>query len=306
MAIPAATVVITTKNRKDDLRVAVRSALGQDTPVEVLVIDDGSTDGTSAMIRAEFPAARLHREEVSGGLIVRRNQGARLASAPIVFSIDDDAAFSTPRVVSQTLADFDHPRIGAVAIPFIDVRKDAGLVRQRPPDRAGRFVTDSYIGTAHALRRDVFLQLGGYREHLFHQGEEPDYCVRMLDAGCVVRLGRADVIHHFESPRRSFERMDYYGRRNDVLFAWHNVPLPDLLAHLPATTVNGAAFGFRIGRPWRMLYGLAGGYASMLKFAGKRRAVSRRAYRLYRELKRRGAVGFEEVEARLPAIGGPM
>src|SRR5271170_7046039 len=99
MASPPAdaTVIITTKNRKDDLRKAVASALTQDARPRVLVIDDGSTDGTSEMIRGEFPTVQLERAEQSRGLIVQRNRGAALAQTPLIVSIDDDAVFSTPR-----------------------------------------------------------------------------------------------------------------------------------------------------------------------------------------------------------------
>jgi glycosyltransferase involved in cell wall biosynthesis len=300
--VPVATVVITTKNRKDDLRNALASALTQDVPIEILVVDDGSTDGTADMVRAEFPAVRLHREEQSGGYIVRRNQAARMATAPLVVSIDDDAAFPSARTVGQTAAEFDNPRIGAVAIPFIDVKKGPD-VRNRAPDRPGVWVADSYIGTAHALRRDVFLALGGYREKLFHQGEEGDYCARMLDAGYVTRLGTADPIHHFESPRRDFRRMDLYGRRNDVLFAWHNAPLLYLPAHLLATTVNGVRFGFRCGRPWRMMQGLAKGYGAIVPQFGERRPISRATYRILRRMRKSPQpLSLQDIEASLPPL----
>src|SRR5882672_12428273 len=143
-ARPKATILITSKNRKEELRVAVKSALEQTGNPEVLVIDDGSTDGTSDLIRAEFPQVNLHRFEKSEGLIVQRNRGAELAAGEIVFSMDDDAIFSSPHVVEQTLADFDHPRIGAVAIPFINVRQD-NRIRQSAPDKTGTYLAASYI-----------------------------------------------------------------------------------------------------------------------------------------------------------------
>ena len=295
-----ASIVITTKNRKEELRGAIASALAQSTTVEVLVVDDASTDGTSEMVKAEFPTVRLHRVEQSLGYIVQRNTGAELASAPIIFSIDDDATFPSSRTVEQTLAEFNHPGVGAVAIPFINVRQD-DVVRQRAPDDGRIWVAPSYIGTAHALRRDVFLALGGYRGQLVHQGEESDYCARMLDAGYVVRLGRADPIHHFESPRRDFRRMDLYGRRNDILYAWHNVPLARLPVHLAGTTLNGLRFGMRCGRFWRHARGLLNGYGACLKFFRERRPLTPRAYRLSRVLKTRGSVPLDELEPRLGA-----
>lgn len=299
---PDATVVITTKNRKEDLRQAIVSALAQQgAAVEVLVVDDGSTDGTAAMVRQEFPSVRLERAEQSRGYIVQRNRGAALARGAVIFSIDDDAIFSTPRTVAQTLAEFNHPRIGAVAIPFVNVNQDPA-VRQRAPGTDQIYLVDRFIGTAHAVRRELFLKLGGYREFLVHQGEEGDLGIRLLDAGYVVRLGNADPIHHFESPRRDMRRMDYYGRRNDVLFAWHNAPARWLPWHLLATTLNGAIFALKIRRPARMFGGLAVGWLQCLPQWRQRRAVKVEVYRLSRRLKKGGPLPLTAVEPLLPPM----
>jgi glycosyltransferase involved in cell wall biosynthesis len=296
-----ASIVITTRNRKEELRTVLRSALCQTVQPEMIVLDDGSTDETSDMVRAEFPKVTLHRFERSRGLIVRRNNGARLAQGKVIFSIDDDAAFSTPRVLEQTLAEFDSPRIGAVAIPYIEPQK-GNRVLQRAPSRDSLWVTDTFIGTAHALRRDLFLKLGGYREHFIHQGEEPDYCVRMLSAGYLVRLGRADVIYHNESPSRDFRRMDFYGRRNDILFAWHNVPLSRLPIHLVGTTINGIISAARAGRFARMFRGILTGYGECVRHLHERRPVPGNIYRLSRKLKKAGPVPLREIEPLLPPI----
>lgn len=298
------TVVIATKNRRDELRQAMRSALDQSAPVEVLVIDDGSTDGTAEMVHAEFPAVRLHRSEESSGYIAQRNRGARLASGDIIFSIDDDAIFASPHTVAQTLRAFNDPRVGAVAIPYIEPRKSA-VVHQQAPSWIEMFVTDTFIGTAHALRRDVFLKLGGYREHFVHQGEEADFAIRMLEAGYVVRLGNADPIHHLESPCRDFRRMDFYGRRNDILFAWHNVPMPYFPAHLLGTTLNGISSAFRTRRFQKMLLGIVRGYLDSFRRWSDRRPVQRKTYRIHRSLKKRGPQLMADLEPMLSVLETP-
>lgn len=295
----AATVVITTKDRKDELRKALASAFAQTVAVEVLVVDDGSTDGTSDLVQAEFPAARLIRHETSRGLIVRRNEAAKLASGPIIISIDDDAVFSSPHVVEQTLREFDHPQVGAVAIPFINVNQDT-ILRQRAPDQPGIWITDSYIGTAHAVRRDIFVKLGGYREHLVHQGEEGDYCIRMLAAGYVVRLGTADPIHHFESPRRSFARMDYYGHRNRAKFIWQNVPFPAIVPHTLAAILGDLRTIWCRGRGWNIARGIVAGWTWAVLHACQRQPVPRSIYRLSRQLKKRGPMSLRAAERLLP------
>lgn len=297
-----ATVAIVTKNRKEDLAVAIRSAIAQSVSPEVIVIDDGSADGTSALVASEFPSVRLITHETSRGLIVRRNEAARAASGSIIFSIDDDAEFMSPRTVEQTLSDFDHPRIGAVAIPYVEPNRNRDAVNHRSPDAATHWVTDSFTGTSHALRRDVFLRLGGYREELIHQGEERDYCLRMLNAGFVVRLGNAPPIHHYESPKRSFARMDYYGRRNDILFAWHYVPGASFLTHLAGTTANALRSAWQAGRVWDMARGTWAGYLDMVRFRTDRAAVSPVIYQLHRRLRSQSPLPLSAIEADLPAL----
>ena len=284
-----ATIVISTKNRKDELRNSLHSCVSQRGDVEILVIDDGSDDGTSQLVADEFPEVRLIRHNESRGLVVSRNEGAREASGDAIFSIDDDAVFTSDDIVESTVALLADLRVGAVAIPYADVNRD-NVERQRTPNADSAHVTDRFVGTAHAIRRDVFLQLNGYREFFFHQGEESDFCIRMLEAGFFVRLGNSGRIDHFESPKRDTRRMDIYGRRNDILFAVLNVPFVCLLPHLLAVTTKGLWFGIRIGRPLRMARGLLFGYFSAIRYCADRRPVSIKTYRLFRRLRKEGVV----------------
>jgi glycosyltransferase involved in cell wall biosynthesis len=295
-----ATVIITTRNRKEDLVKSIASALSQTAHPKVLVMDDGSTDGTFDLVLREFPQVKIHRVETSLGLIVQRNRAARLAETPILISIDDDAVFSTPAVVEATVRDFNDSRVGAVGIPVVDVNRSPD-VRNLAPSAAGNYALYDYVGTAHALRRDIFLRLGGYREILVHQSEEEDYCIRMLNAGYITRAGNADPIHHYESPRRSFVRMDYYGARNKVLYAWHNVPFPHLPVHLAATTVMTATFSRKPARFLTRLRGVLGAYGMILSGRTSRQPVAVNIYKASRRLKKQGPLRLDEIEANLPA-----
>jgi glycosyltransferase involved in cell wall biosynthesis len=296
---PRATIAVTTLNRREELRTLLASAVTQTAEPEILVIDDGSTDGTSEMVAEEFPSVRVERSDSSLGLIVQRNSAAELASGEILFSIDDDARFTSDTTVEETLADFDHPRIGAVAVPFVDIRGSTRTL-QVPPDREGRWITSSYIGTAHALRRDVFLEVGGYRGELAQMVEEPDYCLRMMDAGYVTRLGRASQIVHEESLKRDQERITELGRRNDILHGARNVPMPYLAARLAKVTAYSAVYPDVRRHPRAVLRGLARGYRDAWRTRATRAPVRRATYRLDHELRKHGPLRLEEIEGRLP------
>lgn len=297
---PAASLVLATRNRREELRALLVSAREQSVPLEIIVMDDGSSDGTPEMVRQQFPEVLFNRLACARGPAFQRNRGTELASCNIVFSLDDDALFVSPLSLAQTLEEFDHPRIGAVGIPFINVQQDR-VVQQRAPS-SGIHVTDAFVGAAHAVRRDVFLKVGGYREHFFYMGEEGDLCLRMMNAGYVTRLGRADPIHHLESFRRNLSRADFSGRRNDILFCWHNVPMPYFPLHLLGTTLNGLAFGVRAGRFWKMFAGMASGYANSLGRWKERQPVSPEIYRLHRSLKKHGPRLLSEIQQRLPEL----
>lgn len=290
---PRVTIVIVTKDRCDSLPDALASALAQEGDVEVLVVDDGSSDGTAAMVAERFPAARVHRFDQNAGLVVRRNDAARLARGEIIVSIDDDAVFTSTDTVAQTLRDFDHPRVAAVGIPFIDVRRN-DVVQQRAPDDERCWVGPVFRGTAHAVRRDVFLQLGGYRERIVHQGEEDDFCLRLLDAGWFVRYGRAAPIEHRESPRRNNRRMERYGRCNEQLLCATYYPQP-------WATLFGVGYaGKSVVRGIRSDGGLVWIFEGILRGVGAwcttpRHKVSRGTFALDRRLRRAKALPIDDV-----------
>lgn len=297
---PQATIVVTTRNRCDELARLLPTLVDQTADVEILVVDDGSTDGTPELVRTHFPQVRLERSDRPMGLIVQRTRAARLARAPLIVSVDDDAVLPSPRTVEQTLADFDHPRIGAVAIPFVDVGPGGQVPLQRAPTEPGRWLSSSYIGTAHAVRRDIFLQVGGYRTSLVHQVEEPDFCLRMLAAGYVTRIGRADPLWHLQSPKRDFPRLVTQSTRNNLLHGWHNVPQPYLAVRFAKVTTHSALLAVRYRQPYATARGMCLGFRDAWRQRARRDPVPRSVYRIDHDIRRKGPLRLEQVEHRLP------
>lgn len=279
--------MIPTCNRVAELRDLLVSLERQTIALEVLVMDDAASDETRDMIERDFPAVMYYRLGTAKGPAFQRNRGIELASRNIVFPVDDDTVFPSPITAEQTMREFDDSRVAAIGIPYVNVRQDS-VVRQRSPRPGSLFVTDTFVGASHALRRDIFLSLGGFREQFFYMGEESDYSIRVINAGHVIAVGCADAIHHLESPRRKFELVDYYGSRNHVLFAWHNVPMPYLIPHMAATILKATTWTFRPDRLRNRVTAICSGLWLIARGRASRQPVTARAYKLFRRLKKSG------------------
>jgi glycosyltransferase involved in cell wall biosynthesis len=297
---PAASVVITTRNRRADLERALRSVRNQTAILETIVLDDASDDGTQDLVAEDFPEVRYWRSETQLGYIALRNLGAEMARAPIIISIDDDAEFSTPEVVSQTLAEFDHPGIGAVSIPYLDDVPGGRAARVRPAVDGRRWVVWAYTGTSHAVRRDVFELSGGYEPALVHFGEEFDFALRMLDKGYAIRLGRADPIFHHLSPKsRESNRIWLSGERSYVLSASLLVPAPYLLPALLRLLAYAAVHVIQGAPPTAVARGVERGYDAAWKLRSRRRPVAISTYRLRNKIRFSGPLVLDDIDGRL-------
>jgi glycosyltransferase involved in cell wall biosynthesis len=293
--------LITTKNRKDELRTAIQSTLAQSIRGQILVLDDGSTDGTSEMVRAEFPSVTLHREETSLGIIRARNKGVELAQTEIVVTIDDDCTFSAPDILSQTLHDLSQPQVAIVTMPIINV-KQSNVVSGRAKDDQSIWISSHFQGGANAVKRSIFLRTGGLRAAFYRQCEETDMTLRLLDRGYVTRSGRAAPVLHFESPVRDKSKIYFFSARNNLLLLVINVPFPMLLLHLAATAFNLLMAGWRNGYTASTLSGCVAFLAKLPMALSERRPVQRKTYHLFRRIKKSETLRLETTDGLLPPI----
>jgi GT2 family glycosyltransferase len=287
---PLASVVIATRNRAESSLRAVESCFQQDCRLEVILFDDASDDGTDEIIRRAFPDTRIFRGSARAGYIVNRNLGFAEAKGDFVFSLDDDAYFSEPGTVSRTLETFARdPKIGAVAIPYVEhlVRRSVSSLkypfRAKPGDELR-----SYVGCAHAVRREAALAVGGYRDFFIHQGEERDFCLRLRAAGWRIVYGAGAPVVHLVSANRDAKRVTYYGARNQILFLMLNVPFPEALLRVVWVSQATIRYRFTWATLPTKLKGISAGLFEGLKRLRLRRPVSRKTYRRFRSLPAHG------------------
>lgn len=165
MTAPLVSVVLPTRNRVDRVVRALASIERQTWPSwEVIVVDDGSTDDTPAVLAAaceRTPRVRVVRNDHATGGSAARNRGIALAEGELLAFLDDDDEWLPPKLASQLEYLELHPNVGAVSCwHVIDDGSDLGPAVFRGPTAIGGddLYWDNFCGSASfcLLRRAAF------------------------------------------------------------------------------------------------------------------------------------------------------
>ncbi len=216
-------VVILTWNRKDDLRFTLeRLARESYAPLEVIVVDNASTDGTDAMMAADFPQFRYLPQSANLG-IAGYNIGFQAAAGEYVLVLDSDS-YPAPDAISRMAGIFDrHPEAGIVAF---DVHAATGRQDESPVSGAQVREVYGYHGAGAGIRRAVFAKAGYWWEPFFLYFNEMDHALRALRAGFAILHSPAVRAFHKSSPvARPSERGAYFYTRNAFWIVWRHYPL---------------------------------------------------------------------------------
>jgi glycosyltransferase involved in cell wall biosynthesis len=210
---PDVTVVIPTRDRWDLLRAhALRSALGQEgVAVEVVVVDDGSTDGTAAALAAESDTRlRVVRHDHSRGVAAARNSGIDVARGAWIAFLDDDDLWSPRKLRTQLEcaqerdADFV---FGAAVLVDRQLRVLAGDVVPTEAALSARLLRGNVIpgGCSNVLvARRLVDAVGRFDEHLTYT-EDWDLWIRLALSGRPAACSDV-LVAHVEHGRNALSR----------------------------------------------------------------------------------------------------
>ena len=291
MSVPVSIAVLNYQ-RRDALRRALEAARAQRyAPIEVLAVDNASTDGSQQMVRDEFPDVHLVALPANIAAAAR-NEGVRAAKGEIVFTLDNDVLFTTPDDVARGVAAFErHPR--AAVVNFTILGPDGVLSRRdwchpRDPDRwaDAEFLTDYVLEGASACRREAFLAAGGYWPPFFIGHEGWDLALRLLDAGHDLVYSPDVRVRHMVDPTvRPSSRIYYTFTRNAVWVAMRRYrpgAAAASMARDPALMAFAAARAGELSAWARGVIDAALGSRQALR---TRRAMSRQTARRLREIR---------------------
>ena len=230
---PTVTVVVPTYDRLPRLRRVLAGLAAQDLdrPFEVVVVDDGSTDGTDAYLRSGAPPLPIVAStQENQGPGAARNRGVDLATGEIVVFIDDDVIPDPGLVRAHIRA---HERHGDLTVVIGPMRnppdhqmspwirwEQTMLAKQYDAMEAGQYDATArqfYTGNA-SLRREHLLAAGGFDPEL-RRAEDVELAYRLEAAGLTfVYEPHAVGLHYAERSFGSWLAAGYAYGRNDVVF----------------------------------------------------------------------------------------
>jgi len=250
---PRVSIIVCTYNGAATIRETLEGLRHLDYPeYEVIVVDDGSTDGTAA-IAAEY-AVRLIRTE-NRGLSAARNAGLAAAAGEIVAYIDDDA-YPDPhwlRYLARTLLDDGHAGAGGPNLSPPGGGLIAECVAHAPGAPSHVLLADAVAehvpGCNMAFVRERLEAVGGFDPQFRVAGDDVDVCWRVQDRGWTLGYSPAAVVwHHRRRTLRAYWRQQRgYGAAEALLAAkW-----PAKYNAAGDVTWAGRLYGQRGGAAWR-------------------------------------------------------
>ncbi len=202
-------VVIATRNRKEDLRntiIAFQNQTYQNK--EIIIVDNASEDGTKEMMENDFP--EIEYLWLPDNIDIRaQNLAISMSSGDIIWRTDDDSNPETHDVFEKVVKIFeDNSDIHIIATEDIEVKSGNRIWDWYPykvdkknvPEKG--YKSHMFHGTGAAIRKEVFEKVGGYW-NFGH--EEVEFCTRAILGGFNIRYFPNLRTLHYSSPSERFQ-----------------------------------------------------------------------------------------------------
>lgn len=225
---PLVSVIVCTRNGSSRIRACIDSLLRLRGNVEPIIVNDGSTDDTSQIVRQHFPQVRL-LDLPPSGLSAARNAGAAIAQGEILAYTDDDCLVDEDWIL-HLCEKFQHGTFAAVGGPNIPPPSQSlqEMIVTHAGGAAAHVMLDDLLaehipGCNLAVTAQAFHRIGGFDPQFRTAGDDVDFCWRLLDAGLKIGFApTAFVWHHRRQSITAYIKQQRgYGKAEALLIAKH-------------------------------------------------------------------------------------
>jgi GT2 family glycosyltransferase len=214
--------------------------------LELIVVDNNSSDGSAEAIRREFPAVRLVAQGENRGFAGGVNPGVQVATQPFVLLLNSDAQTSRASIEEAARYMTESPQVGILGPQIISPQRSPQSSAWRDPSLTWMVLSavglsklktlnferyhekpfkeaaevDCVSGCAIMIRRELLDELGGFDEDYFMYFEETDFCVRARRRGKHVHHAPVGEFVHEEGGTSRTVRLRTFldFRRSQILF----------------------------------------------------------------------------------------
>jgi len=205
--------IIPTYNRRDALRECIKSLLQQTkVPDEIIVVDDGSNDGTDQMIRNEFPFVKLITHARNKGAYAAFNTGIRNAKYEYIAMLDNDVTLPKKWIKNMLNEIKKENELAVVSGRHVPANQKNG-------EMMPSYYTCTINEGACIARKSALYKAGLYPEEFFIYAGGVDLAARLLNRG--YKLRRCPSIISYHKDHRMPSKMKiYYYTRNKLWYIW--------------------------------------------------------------------------------------
>jgi GT2 family glycosyltransferase len=295
---PDVSVVVVTWNGRQHLDACLASVEAQrGVAIETILVDNGSTDGTSDYVRARFPWVRLVSLAENRGFAGGNNAGVREAAGRFVAFLNNDTS-ADPGWLAALLSGIDEPGRFALVTSRIVYMHDPNVIdsagdgvlrwggafkRHHGEAASAAAATQEVFGICGAacmMPKAVFDEIGGFDEDFFASHEDVDLSYRARLRGYRCRYVAQAVVRHVGSATLGTVSpfSVFHGQRNLEWMYVKDTPGSLLLKTLPGHVVYDVAAGVhfaRIGMLRPYLRAKAAAIAGLPRMLRKRAAIQR-------------------------------
>lgn len=214
---PLVSIVILSWNRRYDLKASLNQILkNQYSNIEIIVVDNASTDGTQEMVKKEFSQVNLVSLLNNIG-IAGYNEGFKIAKGKYITVLDDDSYPATDAIMKAVEILERDQKIVGIAFHIIHPTDNISETKDWPED------VITFVGCGAILRRDVMEKSGYYDSNFYLYCNEFDLTIRILSQDKRYSIKYfSDIIgyHRVAASNRTITRRAYYQLRNFLWIIW--------------------------------------------------------------------------------------
>lgn len=318
----AISAVVITRNRKRILQHTIKNLLRETELVdEIILVDNGSVDGTAEMIATKYPGIRLIRLSGNVGIPRARNIGALNAKRELLLFLDDDGTLDCSWLPYLARALSGNKHLAAISCKVVNIsRRTSSKTTHTPkPQETNKHQNHEkpYVATSHLgieptskysrnkigtcllqpaytffggavlMKKSAFISAGMFPEYFLYSGEEDDLSFRLIARGYWLAYCRQAVFTHYQlakSDPDSRKRRVHNYYRNRQYIIWRNLPGWIAARESLVTLIGGTV---RTAFTKYFFAFLSGSLSCLVRLVGiigrERHPLSRRQYKMYRE-----------------------